>query len=204
MKRSESVWYLYMVRCTSGALYTGITTDIPDRVAKHNAGKGAKADPRPAFSEVSFAWGNSFIKKEHMMQARLGLVDSKYGFFIETGLDVRPVLRTVTKQQNDTLRHQYRERRLAWVHGAGKYFRLVRDSNGAESGVYLALYGMLSFPSYAGVEKRPGAEYDLVPSFGVFYGGDFAGIKAGLERYRFNTLSEQPWKINITLYLRIK
>lgn len=36
-------WHLYMVRCSSGALYTGITTDIADRVAKHNAGVGAKS-----------------------------------------------------------------------------------------------------------------------------------------------------------------
>lgn len=36
-------WYVYMVRCRSGALYTGITTDVEDRIKTHNAGKGAKA-----------------------------------------------------------------------------------------------------------------------------------------------------------------
>lgn len=36
-------WHLYIVRCASGALYTGITLDIADRVAKHNAGTGAKS-----------------------------------------------------------------------------------------------------------------------------------------------------------------
>lgn len=38
-----SVWYLYMVRCTSGALYTGISVNVEDRVAQHNAGTGAKS-----------------------------------------------------------------------------------------------------------------------------------------------------------------
>lgn len=36
-------WYVYMVRCAKGALYTGMTDDVPRRVAAHNAGKGAKS-----------------------------------------------------------------------------------------------------------------------------------------------------------------
>lgn len=35
-------WYLYVVLCRDGTLYTGITTDVERRVAEHNAGKGAK------------------------------------------------------------------------------------------------------------------------------------------------------------------
>ena len=35
-------WFLYMVRCQSGQLYTGITTDVARRFAEHEAGKGAK------------------------------------------------------------------------------------------------------------------------------------------------------------------
>lgn len=38
-----SVWHLYIVRCASGALYTGITINVKDRIAKHNVGKGAKS-----------------------------------------------------------------------------------------------------------------------------------------------------------------
>jgi putative endonuclease len=34
-------WYVYILRCNDGSLYTGITVDIVARVAKHNAGKGA-------------------------------------------------------------------------------------------------------------------------------------------------------------------
>ena len=39
---SESVWSLYMLRCADGTIYTGISNDVDRRVAKHNAGKGAK------------------------------------------------------------------------------------------------------------------------------------------------------------------
>ncbi|MGL4859068.1 MAG: GIY-YIG nuclease family protein [Enterobacteriaceae bacterium] len=35
-------WYLYIVRTTSGVLYTGITTDISRRISQHERGKGAK------------------------------------------------------------------------------------------------------------------------------------------------------------------
>lgn len=35
-------WYLYILRCRDGTLYTGITTDVARRFAQHNAGKGAK------------------------------------------------------------------------------------------------------------------------------------------------------------------
>ena len=35
-------WYVYMLRCRDGSLYTGCTTDLTRRVAAHNAGTGAK------------------------------------------------------------------------------------------------------------------------------------------------------------------
>lgn len=34
--------YVYMVQCADGSLYSGWTTDVPKRVAAHNAGRGAK------------------------------------------------------------------------------------------------------------------------------------------------------------------
>ena len=37
---SISPWYVYIVRCTDGTLYTGITTDLDERIASHNSGKG--------------------------------------------------------------------------------------------------------------------------------------------------------------------
>lgn len=40
---NEAIWHLYMLRMSSGILYTGITTDVERRVAQHQAGKGAKA-----------------------------------------------------------------------------------------------------------------------------------------------------------------
>ena len=38
----EKPWYLYILRCADGTLYTGITVDVQKRFAAHGAGKGAK------------------------------------------------------------------------------------------------------------------------------------------------------------------
>lgn len=35
-------WFVYIVRCADGTFYTGVTTDVPRRVAEHNASKAAK------------------------------------------------------------------------------------------------------------------------------------------------------------------
>lgn len=33
-------WYVYIVQCSDGSFYTGITTDIKRRVKEHNSAKG--------------------------------------------------------------------------------------------------------------------------------------------------------------------
>jgi predicted GIY-YIG superfamily endonuclease len=38
----EQMWYLYILRCRDGSLYTGITTDVEKRFEAHQAGRGAK------------------------------------------------------------------------------------------------------------------------------------------------------------------
>ncbi len=35
-------WFVYVVRCRDGSLYTGISTDVEARVARHNDGSGAR------------------------------------------------------------------------------------------------------------------------------------------------------------------
>ena len=36
------LWYVYILRCGDGTLYTGITDNVPRRLAAHRSGKGAK------------------------------------------------------------------------------------------------------------------------------------------------------------------
>lgn len=36
--KNEQRWFVYVLRCADGTLYTGITTDTARRVQEHNAG----------------------------------------------------------------------------------------------------------------------------------------------------------------------
>ena len=35
-------WVVYILECSDGTLYTGVTNDLDNRVEQHNLGKGAK------------------------------------------------------------------------------------------------------------------------------------------------------------------
>ncbi len=165
---------------------------------------GASTSSKPNFSEINLAWGNSFGANEHMMQVRILLVDRKFGFFAETGVDFRPIIRKVQLEIDDLLIHQYRESRWVWTLGGGKNFTFLHDKSGMEYGAYGGLYNMLSFPNYKGVSEHQKAKYSLALSAGLYMKKNMAGIKAGAERYTYGTLLEGAWKINITIFLRIK
>lgn len=36
-----STWFTYILRCNDDSLYVGISTNVGERVKRHNAGKGA-------------------------------------------------------------------------------------------------------------------------------------------------------------------
>jgi putative endonuclease len=36
------VWFVYLVRCRDGTLYTGVARDVERRLEQHNAGRGAR------------------------------------------------------------------------------------------------------------------------------------------------------------------
>ena len=48
-------WFCYLLRCTDGTLYCGITNDLKKRVAAHNAGTAAKYTRTRVPVELVFA-----------------------------------------------------------------------------------------------------------------------------------------------------
>ena len=42
MPRAKREWWVYVLRCRDGTLYTGVTTDLARRLAQHNAGTASK------------------------------------------------------------------------------------------------------------------------------------------------------------------
>ena len=42
MSARNEAWFVYLVRCSDGTLYTGIARDVAARMAQHEAGRGAR------------------------------------------------------------------------------------------------------------------------------------------------------------------
>ena len=65
-------WYLYMLECSDGALYTGISNDVARRYAAHCAGKGARytrLNPPQRIALVhAFADKSQALKAEHALK----------------------------------------------------------------------------------------------------------------------------------------
>jgi predicted GIY-YIG superfamily endonuclease len=40
--RSSDSWFVYIIRCADGSLYTGITKDVKRRCQQHNAGSASR------------------------------------------------------------------------------------------------------------------------------------------------------------------
>jgi predicted GIY-YIG superfamily endonuclease len=53
-------WYVYLVECSDGSIYTGISNNVEARVKKHNSGKGAKytKSRRPVYLKASCLYLN--------------------------------------------------------------------------------------------------------------------------------------------------
>lgn len=65
-------WLVYILECSDGSLYTGITNDIEKRIKQHNEGKGAKytRGRRPVNMLVSFSFETKSIalKEEYRIK----------------------------------------------------------------------------------------------------------------------------------------
>ena len=77
-------WYLYILRCGDGSLYTGITTDVQARLEAHRAGKCAKYTRGRAPLELVYSENcgdhSAALKREHQIKSlpraeKLKLID---------------------------------------------------------------------------------------------------------------------------------
>jgi len=39
---ADGIWFVYLIRCADGSLYTGITKDVSRRFQQHNAGTASR------------------------------------------------------------------------------------------------------------------------------------------------------------------
>lgn len=59
-------YFIYIVRCRDGTLYTGYTNDIEERIRKHNRGEGAKFTRGRV--PVELVYWEEFSTREEAMQ----------------------------------------------------------------------------------------------------------------------------------------
>lgn len=67
------MWHIYMLKCSDGSIYTGITTDLTRRVDEHNSSsKGAKYTrvrrPVELIYSESHSDKSSASKREHQIK----------------------------------------------------------------------------------------------------------------------------------------
>ncbi len=103
-RRSRSVrWYLYLMACSDGTFYTGITTDIARRLSEHNNGTASRYTrsrlPVKLIYQERCQNKSSALKKEYGIKALsrkekenyilfhrgLGKKTSKFRLQIQTG-----------------------------------------------------------------------------------------------------------------------
>ena len=79
------MYYVYLLCCADGTLYTGFTNDLARRLAAHNAGRGAKytRGRRPvelvyweSFSNKSSALRREYAIKQLPRRQKLTLIQS--------------------------------------------------------------------------------------------------------------------------------
>jgi putative endonuclease len=67
-------WFLYLIECADGSIYTGIAVDVAARYAAHQKGKGAKytrsRPPRRLLAVVPYADRASASRAEYAMKQR--------------------------------------------------------------------------------------------------------------------------------------
>ncbi len=73
MPDSKSIWWLYVLACRDGTLYTGVTTDVARRFKQHVAGKASRYTrsrlPVTLIHQERCADRSSALKKEHALKS---------------------------------------------------------------------------------------------------------------------------------------
>ncbi len=83
---SEKLWWMYVVSCSDGTLYTGVTTNVSRRIKEHNgSSRGAKytRSRRPVKLETALIFANrseaqkaEYSFKQLSRDAKLSFIES--------------------------------------------------------------------------------------------------------------------------------
>lgn len=71
-RRPVMSWFLYLIECVDGSVYTGITTDVAARFDEHAAGKGARytrsRKPHTVLASFALPYRSSASRAEYWVK----------------------------------------------------------------------------------------------------------------------------------------
>ncbi|GIU34182.1 GIY-YIG nuclease family protein [Shewanella schlegeliana] len=69
----EPTWFLYMVRCANGHLYTGVTTDVARRFAEHQSGSAKSAKYLRGKGPLTLAYSETVGSRSDALKREIAL-----------------------------------------------------------------------------------------------------------------------------------
>ena len=94
---TRNEWYVYILRCSDGSLYTGVSTDVNRRVETHNKGKGAKYTRSRIPVSIVATWGPFSKSLSHSVENRIKSLSRKQKDKILEQTDVLSYIDRVTE-----------------------------------------------------------------------------------------------------------
>ena len=84
-------WFLYLIECQDGSIYTGITVNVAVRYAAHASGKGARYTrshpPRRLLTVIEYAGRSAASKAELAVKKLTASEKIRYALSLTPGLD---------------------------------------------------------------------------------------------------------------------
>ncbi|WP_431820172.1 GIY-YIG nuclease family protein [Burkholderia sp. F1] len=98
-------WFLYLIECADGSVYTGITTDVAARFDEHAAGKGARytrsRKPRAVLASFPLADRSSALRAEYRVKQLTAAQKRELAAGIRTLESVLPVVAAAADDADD-------------------------------------------------------------------------------------------------------
>ena len=83
MQPARRAWFVYLIECRDGSIYTGIAVDVAARYAVHVSGKGARYTrshpPRRLLAAIEYADRSAASKAEYRIKRLSARAKREFG-----------------------------------------------------------------------------------------------------------------------------
>lgn len=174
------------------------------KLAKKLIELGYTPNRLPSFNEIFIFAGINTSFNDLLGGGELGIRDPKYKLNIYGGYQVRLfAIRILKEESEDTYVQLWENRSLAYL-GLSKEFVLTRLQNQSEFGISGGVLGGYSFGrNYRGSEKRPAELWKIIPTAGIFLGGDRFRLELHYEYLNLDTYKVSSHRVILGVKYRL-